>query len=148
MYDSSHVLKLTQSYQDDQAIGRPHRTASIRHYLFNLRSSQQLLPRPKLTQQWTLLLAFPHLIVPPAPSEPGEPNSSEAPKFMLIPFWMDISLHLLPALALAFDFFVLEKKKYRAPASTWGAAALAGLTAVAYGAWVEYCAGFNGRCGF
>lgn len=95
---------------------------------------------------WTLLLAFPHLILPPVEvtSQPVEPSSShEAPQFYRIPLSMDLALHFVPALSLTLDFFVLERK-YSADQLKTQAPILAILAAVSYSLWAEYCASKNG----
>ncbi|KAJ1309835.1 hypothetical protein OPQ81_006600 [Rhizoctonia solani] len=95
---------------------------------------------------WTLMLAFPHLILPPivAPSEPAEPSSApEAPQFYRIPLKMDLALHLVPSLSLTLDFFLLERK-YTARQLKTQAPLLAVLAAISYATWAEYCASKNG----
>jgi hypothetical protein len=71
---------------------------------------------------------------------------------------MDLSMHLLPAVALIIgmyplipnpwnwllDFFVLEEK-FRPPASTTGAALLAGSFGLVYSAWIEHASAINGK---
>jgi hypothetical protein len=80
--------------------------------------------------------------------------------------WIDLSLHAVPVLALLAgervislstyieqmlirplspDFF-LRERKYKPPVSTYGAVILAAFSALAYGAWAEYCASHNGTC--
>ena len=53
--------------------------------------------------QWSIVLVKPDLMFPPHPlaSETPEPSSSESTLLFRIPLWMDVSMHLLPALALA-----------------------------------------------
>ncbi|CAE6416370.1 unnamed protein product [Rhizoctonia solani] len=95
---------------------------------------------------WTLMLAFPHLILPPieTPSEPVEPSSApEAPQFYQIPLKMDLALHLVPSISLVLDFFILERK-YAARQLKTQAPFLATLAAVSYATWAEYCASKNG----
>jgi hypothetical protein len=96
----------------------------------------------------TLLLAFPHLILPPVEvtSKPAEPSSSpEAPQFYRIPLSMDIALHLVPAVSLLLDFFILERK-YSAQQLKTQASLLAIAAGVSYATWAEYCASKNGAC--
>ena len=113
---------------------------------------------------------------PAAPTESSTPEPSSSDKTLLfrIPLWMDISMHLLPAVALTIrasklpspiprclarytpldnqaikhklisDFFLLEKR-YNPPASTAGATTLAVSFGAAYSVWVEHCAKQNGR---
>ncbi|KAH7340810.1 FAR-17a/AIG1-like protein [Rhizoctonia solani] len=95
---------------------------------------------------WTLMLAFPHLILPPieAPLEPVEPSSApEAPQFYRIPLKMDLALHLAPSVSLIVDFFVLERK-YTTRQLKAQAPLLAILAAISYATWAEYCASKNG----
>ncbi|CAE7224271.1 unnamed protein product [Rhizoctonia solani] len=95
---------------------------------------------------WTLLLAFPHLILPPieTSSEPAEPSSApEVPQFYRIPLTMDLALHLAPSASLVLDFFVLERK-YTPRQLKNQAPVLAVLAAVSYATWAEYCASKNG----
>ncbi|CAE6472744.1 unnamed protein product [Rhizoctonia solani] len=95
---------------------------------------------------WTLMLAFPHLILPPveAPLEPVEPSSApEAPQFYRIPLKMDLALHLAPSASLILDFFVLERK-YTTRQLKTQAPFLAALAAASYATWAEYCASKNG----
>ncbi|KAG8722751.1 hypothetical protein FRC08_010361 [Ceratobasidium sp. 394] len=95
---------------------------------------------------WTLMLKFPHLILPPAEETtgPAEPSSSPAaPKFYRIPLEMDLALHAAPAISLILDFYLLERK-YTARQLKHTAPLLAALTAVSYSLWAEYCASING----
>ncbi|KAF8710992.1 NOL1 NOP2 sun family, partial [Rhizoctonia solani] len=95
---------------------------------------------------WTLMLALPHLILPPieTSSEPVEPSSApEAPQFYRIPLKMDLALHLVPSISLVLDFFILERK-YAARQLKTQAPFLATLAAVSYATWAEYCASKNG----
>jgi hypothetical protein len=99
----------------------------------------------------------------------AEPTNQTADLLFRIPLWMDLSMHLLPAitliigmsdpsqsiplspglllnfyleLALMIDFFVLEKK-YKPPASTKGANALATGFGLVYALWIEHAATIN-----
>ncbi|QRW00400.1 FAR-17a/AIG1-like protein [Ceratobasidium sp. AG-Ba] len=95
---------------------------------------------------WTLMLGFPHLILPPAEvtGEPTEPSSSsEAPKFYRIPLKMDMALHAAPAISLVLDFYLLERK-YTTRQLKRTAPLLAIVTAISYSLWAEYCASING----
>jgi hypothetical protein len=85
----------------------------------------------------------------------AEPTNQTADLLFRIPLWMDLSMHLLPAVALIIgtspfapklisDFFVLEEK-FRPPASTTGAAALAGSFGLIYSAWIEHASAINGK---
>ncbi|WVQ70249.1 uncharacterized protein L199_008475 [Kwoniella botswanensis] len=95
---------------------------------------------------WAIILFSPELMLPPNPdlASSPEPSSSNAedPLFR-IPLLMDLSMHALPAVALIIDFFFLERK-YKPPASTIGAFALAASFGTAYSLWVEHCASING----
>ncbi|WVW83274.1 hypothetical protein I302_105293 [Kwoniella bestiolae CBS 10118] len=95
---------------------------------------------------WGIILLKPELMLPPNPvlASSSEPSSSgaEDPLFR-IPLLMDLSMHALPAVALIIDFFFLERK-YKPPASTFGALALAATFGTAYSLWVEHCASING----
>ncbi|KAF8610204.1 hypothetical protein BDV93DRAFT_483360 [Ceratobasidium sp. AG-I] len=95
---------------------------------------------------WTLMLGFPHLILPPVSvtTDPVEPSSApETPQFYRIPLDMDLALHFAPAASLVLDFFLLErrytKRQLKSQAPT-----LATLAAVSYASWAEYCASKNG----
>ncbi|KAL5511650.1 hypothetical protein ACEPAH_4867 [Sanghuangporus vaninii] len=95
---------------------------------------------------WTLIVFFPHLIVPPAPEkgESATPSFAQYPDSRArIPLSLDLALHLTPALTLLVDFFLFEKSYGRAEAA-WGATAVSALFGVWYASWVEYCASFNG----
>jgi len=102
----------------------------------------------------------------------AEPTNQTADLLFRIPLWMDLSMHLLPAialiigmshssllstihffssdlllnvyleLALMIDFFVLEKK-FKPPASTKGANALATGFGLVYALWIEHAATIN-----
>nr|XP_031858838.1 uncharacterized protein CI109_005793 [Kwoniella shandongensis]KAA5525910.1 hypothetical protein CI109_005793 [Kwoniella shandongensis] len=96
---------------------------------------------------WSLVLFAPHLMLPSNSSagNPSEPSSAEGMDSLFrIPLWMDISMHLVPALALIADFFLLERK-FRPPQSTYGALLLATTFGIAYGFWAEHCASINGQ---
>ncbi|KII88639.1 hypothetical protein PLICRDRAFT_41839 [Plicaturopsis crispa FD-325 SS-3] len=89
---------------------------------------------------WTLLLAFPHLIMQAFPT--SEPTSSpSAPAIAYVPLPIDLALHAAPALTLVADFFLLERKYTRSEAR-W-APLVTAVSTVWYGAWVEYLATFN-----
>jgi len=64
---------------------------------------------------------------------------------MRIPLNVDLALHAAPAIALALDFFLFEKRY-----TSYQVARVAPLTAILFGlwyvSWVEYCANHNGRC--
>ena len=87
----------------------------------------------------------------------AEPTNQTADLLFRIPLWMDLSMHLLPAVALILgqssysvfwasrlpaDFFVLEEK-FRPPASTIGAPMLAVSFGVVYSLWIEHAATIN-----
>ncbi|KAF7295029.1 MFS general substrate transporter [Mycena indigotica] len=86
------------------------------------------------TIYWTLLLAFPHLILQAMPSE-----SLEA---VMIPLRIDVCLHLVPCLSLLADFFWFEPKFGRS-AMLYTAPFLSLVCTVWYGWWVELCAKHN-----
>ncbi|ODN73543.1 hypothetical protein L202_08042 [Cryptococcus amylolentus CBS 6039] len=95
---------------------------------------------------WSLIIFAPHLMLPPTDPDAaqGAPSSSTAePTLFRIPLWMDMSMHLLPGIALVFEFFLLETK-YRPPFSTSVAFLLASAFGTSYGFWVEHCAEQNG----
>lgn len=53
--------------------------------------------------QWSIILTAPHLMLPPTSPDAvqGEPSSSgTGPSLFRIPLWMDLSMHLVPAVAL------------------------------------------------
>jgi hypothetical protein len=92
----------------------------------------------------TLVIVIPHLILLSAPASPEEPSSSDSQLYR-IPIDIDISIHLVPAVSLLLDFFLVERKytayqlKYRAPL-------LAIATSLVFDLWMEYCASKNGAC--
>ncbi|OCF38345.1 hypothetical protein I317_07889 [Kwoniella heveanensis CBS 569] len=95
---------------------------------------------------WSIILLAPELMLPPAPDMASSPEPSSSgfeDGLFRIPLWMDMSMHLAPAVALIIDFFFLEKK-FRPPASTIGAFLLAATFGTTYGLWVEHCASING----
>ncbi|KAL5533141.1 hypothetical protein ACEPAF_4917 [Sanghuangporus sanghuang] len=95
---------------------------------------------------WSLIILFPHIIVPPAPEkgEPATPSFAQYPDGLArIPLSLDLALHLTPALTLLVDFFLFEESYGKAEA-TWGATAMSALFGIWYASWVEYCASFNG----
>ncbi|WVF72337.1 hypothetical protein IAT40_007150 [Kwoniella sp. CBS 6097] len=95
---------------------------------------------------WSIILLAPHLMLPPKPNMASSPEPSSSGMedgLFRIPLWMDMSMHLAPAVALIIDFFFLEKK-FRPPASTIGAFILAATFGASYGVWVEHCASING----
>ncbi|ORX39694.1 FAR-17a/AIG1-like protein [Kockovaella imperatae] len=96
---------------------------------------------------WPLAIFAPSLMFPKSPEDVSSPVPSSVPATDLlfkIPLNMDLSMHALPAFALLFDFFFLEKK-YTPPASTIGAPLLALTFGTLYGVWVEHCATINGK---
>lgn len=98
---------------------------------------------------WTLLKLFTPLILRSMPVSESAPshNPHNLPELALIrlPISMDIALHALPAIAMAAEFFIFEKK-YSAKAEKYGAPTMAAVYGIGYALWVEYCASFNGRC--
>ncbi|WVR05049.1 hypothetical protein IAU60_002061 [Kwoniella sp. DSM 27419] len=96
---------------------------------------------------WSIILIAPQLMLPPRPDlqSAPEPASAEAvgDGLFRIPLWMDMSMHLLPAVALILDFFILEKK-FHPPSSTIGALLLAASFGAGYSIWIEHCATING----
>jgi hypothetical protein len=85
---------------------------------------------------WTLLLAFPQLILKEAP-QTGQtvPNSSpEVPALARLPLVHDLSLYAAPGLTLLLDFFLFERKY--SPAAACYAAPLASIACcVGYSVW-------------
>ncbi|KGB74197.1 hypothetical protein I307_06152 [Cryptococcus deuterogattii 99/473] len=95
---------------------------------------------------WSIILTAPELMLPPTSPDAiqGAPSSSDAGLSLFrIPLWIDLSMHLVPAIALLIDFFLLEKK-YPKPFSTYVALFLAAAFGTSYGIWVEHCASING----
>ncbi|KAJ7172592.1 FAR-17a/AIG1-like protein [Mycena filopes] len=84
---------------------------------------------------WTLLLAFPHLILQALPESPDSP--------MLLPLKVDLCLHAVPAIGLLVDFMIFEHK-YEKQASL-NVVPITSLCTVWYGWWVELCASKNGN---
>ncbi|KAH8106738.1 FAR-17a/AIG1-like protein [Cristinia sonorae] len=96
------------------------------------------------TIYWTLLLAFPHLILRPDMEGESEPSSSsKASQFARIPVQMDLALHAVPAISLLLDFFLLERK-YTNKQAIYGGFFVAAASGLWYAWWVEECAKFNG----
>lgn len=93
---------------------------------------------------WTLILMFPRLIMWVGPPE-GSSIPTEIPEMWRIPLSMDLSLHAVPLIAVALDFLVFERK-YTERQQRVHAPILTALYAVWYGAWVEWCASYNGTC--
>lgn len=91
---------------------------------------------------WTLILMFPRLIMWVGPPE-GSSIPTEIPEMWRIPLSMDLSLHAVPLIAVALDFLVFERK-YTERQQRVHAPILTALYAVWYGAWVEWCASYNG----
>ncbi|WRT66975.1 uncharacterized protein IL334_003940 [Kwoniella shivajii] len=95
---------------------------------------------------WSIILLSPELMLPPNPAlqNTQEPSASDnADPLFRIPLTMDLSMHLVPAVVLLLDFFVLEKK-FKPPVSNYGSLLLAGAFGTAYSVWVEHCASING----
>lgn len=102
------------------------------------------------TIYWTLLLAFPQLILRKEEifetafeSEPS--SSAEAPHLARIPVKMDLALHAVPAISLLLDFFLFERK-YTTKQATYGGFVVAAASGFWYAWWVEECAKYNGIC--
>ncbi|CAE6414272.1 unnamed protein product, partial [Rhizoctonia solani] len=116
-------------------------------HLLYVRHTIKCLPlRVTYFLKGTLLLAFPHLILPPVgtSSEPAEPSSSsEVPQSYRLPLKIDLALHLAPSASLILDFFTLERR-YTARQLENQAPFLSILAAVSYATWAEYCASKNG----
>ncbi|WWC69613.1 uncharacterized protein I206_103556 [Kwoniella pini CBS 10737] len=94
---------------------------------------------------WSIILFAPELMLPPNPelSSSSEPSAEAKDPLFRIPLLMDLSMHALPAVALAIDFFFLEKK-FKPPASNIGSFVLAATFGTGYSLWVEHCASING----
>ncbi|KIY49448.1 hypothetical protein FISHEDRAFT_72770 [Fistulina hepatica ATCC 64428] len=75
-------------------------------------------------------------------------NVDESVKLHYIPLPIDLSLHAFPALFLACDFFVFEKR-YSPRVAKYGAVITVVVCALAYSTWAEHCAEKNhGMCEF
>ena len=94
---------------------------------------------------WTLLLAFPHLILPEDPNATEPTSSSAVPEPQRLPLHTDLAIHAVPAISLIIDFYLLEKK-YAKNVSRYGALSLAAVLGAWYSSWVEHCASYNGFC--
>lgn len=95
--------------------------------------------------QWPLVVFAPQLILPPKQGfTPAQVAADPANSLFHIPLWIDMGIHLLPAIALIIDFFKFEGK-YVPPASTRLAAILSMILCTMYGFWVEYCGFWNKR---
>ncbi|KAI0709429.1 FAR-17a/AIG1-like protein [Earliella scabrosa] len=92
---------------------------------------------------WTLLLAFPHLILPEDPNATEPTSSSAVPEPQRLPLHTDLALHAVPAISLIIDFYTLERK-YSKNVSRYGSLLLAAIVGTWYACWVEYCASYNG----
>jgi len=88
---------------------------------------------------WTLILLLPELI---AQRDPNTESSSSPPAMYFIPIHIDLSLHLVPGLALLTDFIFLEQK-FSESEARYGAPMIVVLATIWYSSWVEYCASFN-----
>lgn len=92
---------------------------------------------------WSLILFAPHLILPPAPHAPED--SISPLNLMWLPLQLDITIHLLPAVFLTLDFYLLEGRYSKKDISTY-----APIMAVVYTVWyvslVEYLNLFNHQC--
>ncbi|KAJ7063190.1 FAR-17a/AIG1-like protein [Mycena amicta] len=84
---------------------------------------------------WTLILAFPHLILQAMPSQ--------ALESAMIPLSIDLCVHAVPCLSLLVDFMFFERK-YGQTAMVYVAPLLSLAFTVWYGWWVELCAQHNG----
>jgi len=93
---------------------------------------------------WTMTALSPQLMFPTEGEYFDEEPSSlpSADLLFRIPLWMDLTLHLLPSVALLGDFFVWEKR-FNPPASTIGATLLAIVFALSYTSWIEHTATIN-----
>ncbi|TFK42692.1 FAR-17a/AIG1-like protein [Crucibulum laeve] len=91
---------------------------------------------------WTLITAFPHLILQAGATESVPSSSSDSPSLFRIPLSVDLALHASPAIALLIDFIFLEKK-YRKKGVLLGGPLSLSLFALWYGWWVEHCAKYN-----
>ncbi|KIY49446.1 hypothetical protein FISHEDRAFT_65426 [Fistulina hepatica ATCC 64428] len=97
---------------------------------------------------WTLIFAAPSLMLQSSGIPAGSTDFSSSPDEALmslvwIPLPIDLALHAIPAIALAIDFFVLERK-YSPRAAKFGAPLALAPFAFGYISWVEHCAANNG----
>lgn len=79
-------------------------------------------------------------------SDDSPSSNAMVEMFFYLPLDMDLALHAAPAIALALDFFLFERK-YSRKATRILAPFLALVYTVGYGWWVEHCsAKNNGIC--
>lgn len=93
---------------------------------------------------WSLILLLPAMILQKAKTLSDDSPSSNAMIEMLfyIPLDMDLALHAAPAISLALDFFLFERK-YSRRVTNFVAPLLALAYTAWYGWWVEHCAAKN-----
>lgn len=92
---------------------------------------------------WTLILLAPHLILPPAVNQPQD--SLSPLNLAWLPLYIDILIHLLPAIFLVIDFYLLEAKYSNTDVKVFAPGMLVAFT-VWYSGWVEYLNLYNHRC--
>ena len=91
---------------------------------------------------WTLLLAFPHLILL---EDPEASSAATVPEPERLPLHTDLAIHAAPAISLIIDFYYFEQR-YSKNVSRYGALCLAAVLGTWYACWVEHCASYNGFC--
>lgn len=89
---------------------------------------------------WPLILFFPAAILRKAASNSAENTMTDT--LMYIPLEMDLALHAVPAVALALDFYMFERK-YGRKSTVFLAPLVAFAYAIWYGGWVEHCSSRN-----
>lgn len=98
---------------------------------------------------WSLILFAPSLILPPPPptsfsSSPKASDSNSPLNLVWIPLHVDLTVHLLPALFLIADFYLLEEKYTKRDVNTYGPI-MTLLFGGWYVGWVEWLALYNHR---
>ncbi|KAF8311304.1 hypothetical protein DL93DRAFT_2157349 [Clavulina sp. PMI_390] len=91
---------------------------------------------------WSLIFFAPDLILPPAKPSPGQ--SASPINLAWIPLHVDLIVHLMPAVFLVLDFYLLENKFGSEDVGKWAPAMLM-VFALWYSGWVEYLNLFNHR---
>lgn len=91
---------------------------------------------------WPLVILSPQLILLPASDSA---NPVEIPPLIRIPLWIDLALHVTPALSILADFFFFESKYQKRDVQV-GAPIITAAFALWYCLWVEQCGKINGVC--
>jgi hypothetical protein len=103
------------SSERDQARVPPFLLTYRDRYLYNLcMSCSSTTSYPSLCPQWSIVLTKPDLMFPAQTNTNAtnaEPSADPADLLFRIPLWMDLSMHLLPAVALLLGTFFIHMYK-------------------------------------